>query len=303
MRFAYWQKRLEESCREEKMKLFNKVTIIGVGLIGGSIGLGIKKRALAKEVIGVFRRPSTLKKALKSKAVDRGTLYIADGVKDADLIILATPVYSIPKLANEVIKYAKRGAIVTDVGSTKEWIVSEIEKKLGRSPAVSFVGSHPMAGSEHGGVEFAKEYLLDGAPCIVTKTKRTNKKAFDKVVKFWKALGAKVELTDPKSHDRSVSLVSHLPHVVAFGLAGAVPKDFYKYAAEGFRDTTRVASSDPRLWADIFMTNKKEVLRSVSAFEKYFKKIVAALSKNDYRRVVGLLEKAKAKRDKLIYEK
>lgn len=283
------------------MKRFNKIAIIGVGLIGGSIGLAIKKKRLAKEVIGVFRHNSTLRRALKEKAVDRGVMDLRSGVKDADLIIIASPVYSIPYLAAEAARFAKRGAIITDVGSTKKWIVDRVERALSRCKPVSFVGSHPMAGSERSGVESAKSDLLESSPCIVTATRKTSKRALKVVVDFWESLGAKVEVMDPKTHDRRVSLISHLPHIVAFSVVGAVPERDIIYAAEGFRDTTRVASSDPALWADIFLTNKKEVLKSCRMFEKYYKAILKVLSRGDYFKTVKLLKKAKAKRDKFFH--
>lgn len=281
------------------MVLFNKVTIIGVGLIGGSIGLAIKKRRIAREVIGVFRRTSTLKKALKRKAVDRATLSIQKGVEGADLIILALPVSSIPGLAADAVKYAKGGAIITDVGSTKGWIVGRIEKMMDAHKMISFVGSHPMAGSEHAGVEFAESDLLKSAPCIVTKTARTNGRALDKIKKFWKGLGADVKVMSPASHDKSVAFISHLPHIVAFSLAGAVPEKDMVYAAEGFKDTTRVASSDPNLWADIFLTNKNEIMPAAKMFGKYYKNMLRVLSRSDYPGIVSMLKRAKSKRDKL----
>ncbi len=285
------------------MKKFNKIAIIGVGLIGGSVGLAVKRKGVAGEVIGVFRRNSTLSKALRCKAVDKATLDIKAGVKGADLIVLAAPVYSIPPLAREAIKYAKSGAVIIDVGSTKAWIVKEIEKMARASGSVFFVGSHPMAGSEHAGVEFAKKDLLEGAPCIVTRTINTNAKVLKRVVKFWASLGAKVKIMSPAMHDRSVSLISHLPHMVAFGLAGAVPIKDLSYAAEGFKDTTRVASSDPHLWADIFLTNRKEIIRAGKMFEKYYSNIIKAVSKGNYSETVKLLKAAKSKRDKFMYGK
>ena len=282
------------------MKLFNRVTIIGVGLIGGSIGLAIKKKGLAKEVAGVFRHRSTMEKALRRKAVDKGFMNIRDGVKNADLIILATPVSSIVYVAREAGKSARKGAILTDVGSTKNWIVEQLEKVSGNL-AVNFVGSHPMAGSERTSVEFARDSLLEEAPCIVTRTARTNGSALAKVVNFWKGLGAKVKIMTPAQHDRSVALISHLPHIVAFSLAGAIPQKDMAYAAEGFKDTTRVASSDPYLWADIFLTNRKEAIKACRLFERSYKCIVTALAKGDYSGVIKALKKAKSKRDKFIY--
>ncbi|MDP3790659.1 MAG: prephenate dehydrogenase/arogenate dehydrogenase family protein [Candidatus Omnitrophota bacterium] len=280
---------------------FNKIAIIGVGLIGGSIGLAIKKRRIAKETIGVFRHASTLKKALKARSVDKATMSIREGVKDADLIIAASPVHSIPVLVKEAARYARPGAIITDVGSTKSWIVGSVEKILENHSAIYFVGSHPMAGSEHAGVEYARADLLTGAPCIVTKDLKTDGAALKKVINFWKSLGAKVKVMSPAAHDRSVSLISHLPHIVAFGLAGAVPGKELQYAAEGFKDTTRVASSDPELWADIFLTNNIEVVKAGRLFEKYYKDILNAVSSGDYSKTVSILKRAKDKRDKFIY--
>ena len=285
------------------MAKFKKITIIGVGLIGGSIGLAIRKKKIATEVMGVFRHRSTMNKALKYGAVDKGTMDMKEGVKDARLVILATPVHSIPVLAAEASKFTKRGAIITDAGSTKEWIVGEVEKVLGSTSETFFVGSHPMAGSEHTGVGFAKGNLFEDSPCIVTKTARTDRKAIAKVASFWKSLGGKVSIMSPVEHDRTVSLVSHLPHVVAFGLAGAVPGREMAVAAEGFKDTTRVASSDPELWADIFLTNKKAILKAGLMFERYYRDILKAISKGDYRRTVRVLANAKSKRDRYIHGK
>jgi prephenate dehydrogenase len=282
---------------------FKKITIIGVGLIGGSIGLGIRKKRLAGEVAGVFRRKSTLRKALKAKAVDTATLSLREGVRNADVIIVASPVHSIPALVKEAARYAKKGAVITDAGSTKDWINDNVKKVLRNTRSVRFVGSHPMAGSEHAGVEYARTDLLSGAPCIVTKDKDTDSAAFRKIVSLWAALGAKVKIMSPASHDRSVSLISHLPHIVAFSLAGAVPEKDLQYAAEGFKDTTRVASSDPELWADIFLTNRDQILRSGKMFERYYRQILKAVSRGDHAATVKALKKAKAKRDKFTYGK
>ena len=282
------------------MRLFNKVAIVGVGLIGGSVALAIKRKGLAKEVVGVFRRRSTLEKALRRKAIDKGFMDVRDGVKNADLIILATPVSSIVRIARKAMKYARKGAILTDVGSTKNWIVGQLDKASG-DLAVNFVGSHPMAGSEHTSVEFARDSLLEEAPCIVTRTAKTNRAALAKIVNFWKGLGAKVKVMTPAQHDRSVALISHLPHIVAFSLAGAIPQKDMAYAAEGFKDTTRVASSDPYLWADIFLTNRKEAIKACRLFERSYKGIVRALAEDDYSGVIKALKKAKSKRDKFVY--
>ncbi|MEI6863634.1 MAG: prephenate dehydrogenase/arogenate dehydrogenase family protein [Candidatus Omnitrophota bacterium] len=281
---------------------FNRITIIGVGLIGGSIGLAIKKKRVANEVVGVFRHSSTMRKALAKRAVDRATMSIAEGVKGADIIIIASPVSSIPALVREAMKYAKPGAIITDVGSTKSWVMKEIAKIKIPKDSASFVGSHPMAGSEHAGVEFARSDMLEGSPCIVVRSMRANK-ALGKIAGFWKSLGAKVSIMTSEEHDRAIALVSHLPHIVAFSLAASVPQNILKYAAEGFKDTTRVASSDPKLWADIFLSNRVQVLQSARAFEASYKDLIKALSNGSYGRVAKILGMAKRKRDNFIYGK
>lgn len=282
------------------MRPFNKITIIGVGLIGGSIGLAVKKRGVAKEVAGVFRRKITLKKALARGAVDKGFMSVEDGVRGADLIIVATPVSGIVEALRKVMKKAPKGAVVTDVGSTKKFIVDRADKFL-KGSGVTFVGSHPMAGSERTSVEFARPDLFEGSPCIVTKTAATNKGALNTVADFWKSLGGKVKVMTPSEHDKSVALISHLPHIVAYSLAGAIPEKELAYAAEGFKDTTRVASSDPHLWADIFLTNRKEAIRACRMFEGSYKGILKALASEDHRGMVKALKKAKAKRDKFVY--
>ncbi|MBN2453383.1 MAG: prephenate dehydrogenase, partial [Candidatus Omnitrophica bacterium] len=267
------------------------------------IGLAIKRKRAARRVIGIFRRESTMKKALKRGAVDRGTMDLRSGVRDADLIVIAAPVHSIPALAAQAIRYAKKGAVITDAGSTKGWIVGKIEGMMRHYPGVSFIGSHPMAGSEHAGVEFAKNDLLEGSPCIVTVTPRSDSKELSKVSGFWRSLGARVKLMSPSEHDRTVSMISHLPHVVAFSLAGAVPDKDIACSAEGFKDTTRVASSDPDLWADIFLTNRSAIKYAGRLFSRRLSVLLRAVEKNDRRSLLAALKEAKSKRDRFLYGK
>ena len=142
---------------------------------------------------------------------------------------------------------------------------------------------------------------MEDAPCIVTKSSATDAKTLKRVASFWRSLGSRVAITNPAGHDKSVSLISHLPHIVAFSLAGAVPEKEMLYAAEGFKDTTRVASSDPKLWADIFLTNAKEIVRAGRQFERYYKNLMKTISKGDYAKTVAILKSAKSKRDKFVY--
>ena len=283
------------------MKLFKKIAIIGVGLIGGSIGLAIKKRKLAGEVAGVFRRTSTMRRALKCKAVDLATLDIEAGVRGADLVVIATPVSLIPKTLKRITPFLKSGAIVTDVGSVKGWVVKECEDLI-RKSNISFVGSHPMAGSERTGVENARPDIFKDSIVFVTKTEDTDPAALKKVVTFWKALNSSPEVMSPNRHDMYVAQISHHPHLVAFSLAGSVPMAALKFTGSGFKDTTRIAASDADLWADILVRNKKAVLKSVSSFKKFYSAVLKALKRGDERQISKLLLSAKLRRELIRHE-
>ena len=275
--------------------MFKKIAIVGVGLIGGSIGLAVKKRKLAKEVIGVTRRESSRRKALKRKAVDKATLNLREAVKDADLVIIAAPVGKITGLAGASVKFMKKGAILTDVGSTKKHIVRKIEKFANKK--VHFIGTHPMAGSEKTGVENATSLIFDKATLIITKTKNTDKKALARLKKFWENLGCRTFVLSPEKHDMHASLASYLPHVVSFALSASQTEDSLKFVAASFKDITRVSSSDPELWKDIFLSAGPSVLKSIKVFSKSLKALEKAIRKKDAHAVKRFLSKAKSIRD------
>ena len=277
--------------------MFKRVTIIGLGLIGGSLGLAIKEARLAKKVIGASRRRSTIRKALSLGIVDSSSLDIEKSVKEADLVILATPVLKIIDITKSISKFLKKGAILIDAGSTKKDIVKSIESILPKG--VDFVGSHPLAGSECSGVVYASKDLFKNAPCILTKTPRTNLKVLNKIKKFWNALGMKVEIMDPKKHDKIVSRLSHLPHAASVALSNACSKVDLHLAAGGFKDTTRVASGDPLLWKDIFITNKNNIRSDMKLLRKELLKIEKALKKDNSSELLKLLKRAKVIRDSL----
>jgi len=277
--------------------MFNKITIIGLGLIGGSLALAIKEKKLAKEIAGVSRRKSTIKEALKNKIVDSGTLDLEDGVKDSDFIIIATPVFKIVSIAKRVARFLKKGAILTDVGSTKRHIVRSIEKAVPKG--IDFVGSHPIAGSERSGIKSANKDLFKNACCILTKTKKTNPKAIGKVKKFWENLGIEVIIMRPQMHDKALSKISHLSHAVSASLVNSVGKSRLDLAAGGFKDATRVASGEPELWRDIFLTNKDNLIKDIGILKKELNKVEAALRNNDQAGLLRLLHKAKVVRDSI----
>ena len=228
---------------------FRKITIVGVGLLGGSLGLAIKKRGLADEVAGFVRRAASIAECKKANAVDTCTRDLREAVADADLIVLCTPLAQMLPLLKEMRPAIKRGAIITDVGSVKATVVKELESLVTKSGG-HFIGSHPMAGAEKTGVAAARAELFTNAVCVVTPTKRSHQSAVKKVEEFWKAVGARVVRLTPELHDELVSRSSHLPHVAAATLANLVldpvhPKSQPLLCANGFRDTTRIASGSP----------------------------------------------------------
>ena len=276
------------------MRLFNKIAIVGVGLIGGSIALAIKKKKLAHEVIGVSRHRKSLLLARKRGAIDRGAQQI-EIIKDADLVILAAPVSVILNLAPRISKIIRPDCIVTDVGSTKAEIVAKLEKIF-----PFFVGSHPLAGSEKRGVLNACPELFKGSLCILTPTKKTAAKTKEKIVEFWNELGARVIFLSVANHDKALSFISHLPHVAAFSLITSVPNQYLKFAANSLKETTRIASSDIQLWADIFLSNRKNMTGSIASLERNLKKIKSAIGTNDRKLLLKVLKCANFKRELLI---
>ena len=280
---------------------FRKITIVGVGLLGGSIGLAARKSRVAKEIAGYARREKTIAESEKVGALDYATTDLLAAVSGADLVILCTPLAQMRSLAEQFVPALKRGAIVTDVGSVKAGVVRELEPLVKKSGA-HFVGSHPMAGSEKMGVLAARADLYANAVCVVTPTKNSDAAAVRKIEQFWKSLGARTLRLDAVKHDLLVSRSSHLPHVAAATLAGlildpAATKEQAALCANGFRDTTRIASGSPEMWRDIVLANRKNVSRSVDAFVGELKKFQAALKRDDAKAVEKFFATAKQSRD------
>ena len=280
---------------------FQKITIVGVGLLGGSLGLAVRQRRLAGEVAGFVRRAASLKDCERAGAVDFATTDLLAAVSNADLIILCTPLAQMRALAQQLLPALKRGAIVTDVGSVKAEVVRELTPIITKAGA-HFVGSHPMAGGEKMGVLAARADLYAKAICIVTPAKNSNARAVRKLEQFWQALGSRTLRLDAAQHDLLVSRTSHLPHVVAAALAGLVlnPKQSKQQAtlcATGFRDTTRIASGSPEMWRDIALANHKNLFRSVDAFMVELRKFQAALKRGDAKAVGHFFLTAKQRRD------
>ena len=280
---------------------FRKISIIGVGLLGGSIGLAARQRNLAREVAGFVRRAASLKDCEKAGAVDYATTDLPAAVSNSDLIILCTPLAQMRPLVRQFLPALKRGAIVTDVGSVKAGVTRELESVIAEAGA-HFVGSHPMAGAEKTGVAAARADLFANAVCLVTPTKKSNADAVRKLGLFWESLGARVLKLDAARHDLFVSRSSHLPHVAAAALANLVlnpagSKAQLQLCATGFRDTTRIASGSPEMWRDIALANRKNLSRSVDAFVAELKKFHSALGRGDAKAVGKFFATAKERRD------
>ena len=280
---------------------FQKISIIGVGLLGGSIGLAVKRRRLAREVAGYVRRAASLKDCERAGAVDYATTDLLAAVSHADLVVLCTPLAQMRSLAEQFLPALKRGAIVTDVGSVKAEVVRELDSLLKKSGA-HFVGSHPMAGAEKTGVLAARENLFENAVCVLTPAKKSSAAAVRKLDSFWKSLGARTLRLDAAQHDLLVSRSSHLPHVVAATLAGlvlnpAAVKTQAALCATGFRDTTRIASGSPEMWRDIALANRKNISHSVDVFVKELKKFQSALKSGNTNAVENFFASAKSRRD------
>jgi prephenate dehydrogenase len=261
------------------------------------LALAIKEKKLAREIVGVSRRKSTIKRAAKEKIVDFATLDLKEGVRDSDFVIIAAPVLKIVKIAEMIAPFLKKGAIVTDAGSTKRYIVESIEK-IGLKAAY-FAGSHPIAGSEKSGIKYADKDLFKGACCIITDTRNTDREALGRIKRFWKALEMKVIIMPLDRHDRLLSKLSHLPHAVSVSLVNSAGRKDIALAAGGFRDTTRIASGEPGLWNDIFLTNRENLIKDIRVFKKELSKIETALKNNNGAHLLKLLSNAKSIRDSL----
>jgi len=281
---------------------FQKITIAGVGLLGGSLGLAIKQRSLAKHVAGFVRREASIAECEQLGVVDGATTDPQQAVKDAELVILCTPLARMREVLAPMLPALKPGAVITDVGSVKAGVVQELESLVADAGG-RFVGSHPMAGAEKTGASAARADLFVNAVCVVTPTPLSYPDAVDCVETFWRAVGASPVRLTPEVHDHLVSRSSHLPHVVAAELANYVlspahPQEQALLCANGFRDTTRIASSSPEMWRDIVLANRKNLGRVLGVFIGDLQKFQNALENGDHKTIEEFFERAKQRRDK-----
>ncbi len=279
------------------MMQLHTLTIVGVGLIGGSIGLAAKQRGLAQRVVGVSRDASRLRQAIACGAIDEGTSDLCQASAEADLMIFCTPVNRIAEQVLQAMPHCKPDAILTDAGSVKGPIVADIEASL--SGEVRFLGGHPLAGSEKKGVEHANAELFTDRVTILTPTDRTAPSAVQGVRAFWQALGSRVHVMPPSDHDRALAMTSHLPHLIASALAGVLDDRWHAFAATGFRDTTRIAAGDTDVWTPIFAQNRDALLASLTAFETRLRSFREAITNNQTAQIDSLLFNGKKVRDAL----
>ena len=284
--------------------LVPKMTVMGVGLIGGSFALALKQAGVVGEVVGVGRGVDNLKTALKLGIVDRYTTDPAEGVDDADLVFLATPVLSAGHVVEQIAGNLKPGAIVTDGGSVKEAMIDAIEPLLPES--VHFVPGHPIAGTEHSGAEAAFATLYRDRRCILTPTEKTDADAVSLVKSLWQKAGSEVVVMDVEKHDRVLAAISHLPHMVAYALVVAgssydrYDENILEYSAGGFKDFTRIASSDPTMWRDIALANRDALLEMMNHFETVFAELKEDVSSGDGRKLYDFFLKSKQSRDAIL---
>ncbi len=280
---------------------WQKITLVGVGLLGGSLGLAIKQHRLASRVEGYVRRSASIEECERLALVDHATRDLARAVKDADLVVLCTPLGRMRDLVEKMLPALKPGTIVTDVGSVKGSVIEEVEPLIS-SVGAHFVGSHPMAGGEKTGASAARADLFARAICIITPTAKSSSEAVRKVDEFWQALGSRTLKMPPNVHDDLVSRSSHLPHIVAAELANYVlspahPKEQATVCATGFRDTTRIASGSPEMWRDIAIANRKNLSRVLGVFIEDLEEFRLALENSDVKLIEEFFEKAKQRRD------
>lgn len=253
---------------------FKKITIIGVGLIGGSLGLALKEKKANFKIVGIDKQ-EIIEKAIARGAIDEGTVNLKEGIEEADIVIIATPVKTILNLLTQINPFLKKGCIVTDTGSTKQQIVQKANKVLSKD--IFFIAGHPMAGSEEYGIDSANSHLFQDKTYILTPTKKSNLIAIEKISSLIKMIGGKRLILNSLEHDRIVGTVSHLPQIMAVSLVNMVSElvrkennnNYFKAVGEGFKDITRIASSPYKIWEDICDTNQENILEMIREFRNY----------------------------------
>ena len=285
--------------------LFDRIALIGIGLIGSSIAHDIKRLGLAKDVVVSTRSTETLKRAEELNLGDRYTPSSAEAVKEADLVIVSVPVGASESVAREISAHLKPGAIVTDVGSTKASVIAQMQPHM---PAnVHFIPGHPLAGTEKSGPDAGFAGLFEGRWCIFTPIPGTDEGAIQKLRHFWETLGSRVDEMDPEHHDKVLAIVSHLPHLIAYNIVGTADdletvteSEVIKYSASGFRDFTRLAASDPTMWRDVCLHNRDAILEMLSRFSEDLASLQRAIRWGEGDKIFELFTRTRAIRRSII---
>ena len=284
---------------------FDKIALIGIGLIGSSIARAVKQKGLAPRVSIATRSQETLDRARELDLGTDYTLEAAEAVRDADLVVVSVPVGASGAVAQEIAPHLKPGAIVTDVGSTKGSVVAQMLPHMPRN--VHFIPGHPLAGTEHSGPDAGFPELFQGRWCILTPVHGTDKDAKHRLAAFWEALGSKVDEMDTEHHDKVLAIVSHLPHIIAYNIVGTADdlqavtqSEVIKYSASGFRDFTRLAASDPTMWRDVCLHNKDAILEMLARFSEDLAYLQRAIRWGDGEKLFDLFTRTRAIRRSII---
>ena len=285
--------------------MFNKVCIIGCGLIGSSISRAIKKNKLANKIVSSNRSDITNKKVLKLNIVDEASSNTKRMVQGSDLVIIATPLSSYKDVVIKIKNSLKNGAILTDVGSVKKKVISLIEKNIPKN--ISWISSHPIAGTEDSGPESGFSELFKNRWCILTPSNQTKYQDIKLLKLFWKKIGSKVDIMDAKQHDYILSITSHIPHLIAYNIVNTTlnvkkkrTQDIVKYSAGGLRDFTRIAASNPLMWRDIFIQNRKNTSKMIDKFIKNLKDLKKAIKNKDGKKLEKIFIKTKKIRKEIV---
>jgi len=285
--------------------MINQLTIIGVGLIGGSLALALKKAGYCKKIVGIGRNAQRLDAARNAGVIDRGETDYAAGIKDADVILIATPLDTYRAVFGEIKTCIDSDTVITDAGSAKGCVISDAMAVFGKIPA-NLVPGHPIAGNEKSGYEASIADLYQNRRVVLTPAADSSPQAVEKVKMMWQAAGARVEITDAEHHDRVLAATSHLPHLLAFGLVDSLARqpdgeEMFRFAAGGFRDFTRIAASDPVMWRDICLRNRDAVLSALENYENDLTDLHAAIKNGDSETLVQIFSRAKQARDRFNY--
>ena len=294
--------------KSKNKKIFERIAVIGIGLIGSSVARVIKKNGLVDFISVSARSEKSLNTALNLGFADSATMDLAESVNNADIVMICTPVSTYKSIINKIASHLKPGAILTDVGSVKGSVIKDLSANL---PAdIHLIPAHPVAGTEHSGPEAGFAELFEGRWCVVTPPADAQKIAIDKVVEFWQAAGSNVEIMEPDHHDQVMAMTSHLPHLIAYTIVGtatdlekSLMNEVIKFSAGGFRDFTRIAASDPMMWRDVMLNNKEAILEMLQRFNEDLTALQRAIRWNEEDTLFNFFSKTRSIRRGVIEAK